>query len=128
MMAGNTWKAKTTPILECCLPISPKTNSDPAYEKLRICFTMSPSVWNSECPKGTSSTKMANASCRPTPHATTCQLIAPRLRDNAIPIPRMSAIPKIPVRRCGIERGAACGTGASAGASDGAALSVAAGC
>ena len=30
MIAGSTWNANTTPRLECCLPISPKTNSDPA--------------------------------------------------------------------------------------------------
>ena len=30
MMAGMIWNAKTTPMLECCLPISPKTNSEPA--------------------------------------------------------------------------------------------------
>ena len=30
MIAGNTWKANTTPNCECCAPMSPKTNDDPA--------------------------------------------------------------------------------------------------
>ncbi len=29
MIAGRIWKANTTPMLLCCLPSSPKTNSLP---------------------------------------------------------------------------------------------------
>ncbi len=30
MIAGMIWNAKMTPRLECCFPISPNTNSEPA--------------------------------------------------------------------------------------------------
>src|SRR6059036_3735094 len=93
------------------LPDLANTNADPTYEKLRILVIASPRVRNNLWPSGTRSTKMANASCSPTPHATTRQLMALRLRDSAIPMPRMRAIPKIPVIRCRNERGAACGAG-----------------
>ena len=47
MIAGSTWNAKITPRLECCLPISPNTNSEPTYEKPRIVLTASPRRLNS---------------------------------------------------------------------------------
>ena len=105
MIAGMIWNANTTPMLECCFPISPKTNSEPAYEKLRIFVTVAPSQLKMVCPTGTRSTKIANSSCSPTPHATTRQLIARRLREKATPMPRITRIPKIPVSREPTERG-----------------------
>src|SRR6266566_2765315 len=105
MMAGMIWNANTTPMLECCLPISPNTNSEPAYEKLRIFVTVAPSQLKILVPMGTRSTKIANSSCRPTPQATTRPLIARRFRDSPKPMPRIRMRPKIPVSREPSERG-----------------------
>src|SRR5207244_11941473 len=88
----------------------------PTYEKLTIFFTTSPSAANSVCPNGTRSTKIANTSWSPRPHATTRRLIARRLRDNANPRPRMNAIPSTPVRRWPAGRGG--GAGDAGGGSD----------
>src|SRR6266566_3375997 len=76
MIAGMIWNANTTPRLECCLPISPNTNSEPAYEKLRIFVTVAPSQLKIVWPTGTRSTKIANSSCNPTPHAISRRVVA----------------------------------------------------
>src|SRR6185369_14119114 len=34
MIAGMIWNANTTPRLECCFPISPNTNAEPAEDRL----------------------------------------------------------------------------------------------
>src|SRR5881409_1939669 len=52
IIAGNTWNANTKPGPVCCVPRSPKTNADPAYEKERMAVTRSPSCLNRRCPAG----------------------------------------------------------------------------
>ena len=71
MMAGSTWNANTTPRLECCFPSSPNTNDDPAYENASRAETASPSFRKMSWPIGILNTKMAKASCSPTPQPTT---------------------------------------------------------
>jgi hypothetical protein len=51
------------------------------------------------CPMGTRNTKMAKASCRPSPHPTTRQRMARRLWERAMPRARMREIPMSPVNR-----------------------------
>src|SRR5438067_1470613 len=57
-----------------------------------MAVTRSPSCLKRRWPAGKRSTKSAKTSCRPTPQPTTRQLMARRLRDSAMPIPRMGAI------------------------------------
>src|SRR5207302_9434992 len=62
-------------------------------------------------PRGTGRTQIAKASGSAGPQATIRQLIARRLRDSAMPIPRIRTIPNRPVSRWPTERGAAWVTG-----------------
>src|SRR5258708_7783369 len=115
MMAGNTWNANTRPILECCLPISPNTNDDPAYENDNSHVTAAPSLLKSHCPTGMRSTKTANVSCSPSPQATTRRLMRLRLLERPKPIARMATMPNTPRSRNASDRGATT-TGGAVGA------------
>ena len=63
--------------------------------------TNSPSRRKSAWPAGTRSTKIAKATCSPSPHATTRQRIRRRSRDRATPMPMIAASPSSPVSRLG---------------------------
>src|SRR6266513_991792 len=71
--------------------------------------TTSPRARNRRWPRGTRSTKTANATWRPRPHATTRRLIARRFRDSPTPMTRIAAMPITPTSRAPRGRGATAG-------------------
>src|ERR1019366_7007376 len=99
MTVGSTWKAKKNPIDERCAPSSPKTNFDPTKAKLSSQFTPSPAFWKSTRPISTLRTKMANATCRPSPHPTVFRRIAFRLLEKMEARPNIVIRPRMPENR-----------------------------
>src|SRR6266849_6287525 len=79
--------------------MSPKTNAEPAKEKLNSLFAPAPRKPNTELPTPERSTKNPSANCSPRPQARVLSLIARRLVENSHAIPRITAMPSTPVKR-----------------------------
>src|SRR5712692_10319515 len=77
--------------------MSPKTNAEPAKEKLNSLFAPAPRKANSELPAFERRTKKPSANCRPRPQRTVLSLIARRLVENTHANPRITAMPRTPV-------------------------------
>src|SRR5260370_27811464 len=99
MIVGSTWKAKENPSRESSFgrPRSPKTNAEPAYEKLKSLFAPAPRKPNTELPTLERRTKKPSANCSPSPHAMVLSLIALRFVENSHADPIIPAMPSTPV-------------------------------
>src|SRR6267378_4431144 len=99
MIVGSTWKANEKPSRESSFgrPRSPKTNVDPAYEKLSNLFAPAPRKPNTELPTLERRTKKPSANWSPRPQAIVLSLIALRLVENSHANPRITAMPSTPV-------------------------------
>src|SRR5216683_333453 len=79
--------------------MSPKTNAEPAKEKLNSLFAPAPRKPNTELPTLERRTKKPSANCSPRPQAMVLSLIERRLVENSHARPRITAMPSIPVKR-----------------------------
>src|SRR6267143_905101 len=79
--------------------MSPKTNAEPAYEKLKSLFAPAPRKPNTELPTPERRTKKPSANCNPRPQAMVLSLMARRSVENSQANPRITAMPSTPVKR-----------------------------
>src|SRR5216683_4448416 len=79
--------------------MSPKTNAEPAKEKLNSLFAPAPRKPNTELPTPERRTKKPSANWSPRPQAMVLSLIARRFVEKSHAAPRITAIPSTPVRR-----------------------------
>src|SRR5713226_2039947 len=77
--------------------MSPKTNAEPAKEKLNSLFAPAPRKPNTELPTPERRTKTPSANWSPRPQAMVLSLIARRLVENSHANPRITAMPSTPV-------------------------------
>src|SRR6266567_1282071 len=101
MIVGRTWKAKENPRRESSFgrPRSPKTNVDPAYEKLSSLFAPAPRKPNTELPTLERRTKKPSANWSPSPQAIVLSLMARRSVEKSQASPSITAMPSTPVKR-----------------------------
>src|SRR5712692_6528931 len=79
--------------------MSPKTNAEPAKEKLNSLFAPAPRKPNTELPTPERSTKKPSANWSPSPQATVLSLIARRSVEKSQASPRITVMPSTPVKR-----------------------------
>src|SRR5713226_9056138 len=77
--------------------MSPKTNAEPAKEKLNSLLAPAPRNPNTELPTPERRTKKPSANWSPRPQAMVLSLIALRFVENSHANPRITAMPSTPV-------------------------------
>src|SRR6267378_780749 len=79
--------------------MSPKTNAEPAYEKLKSLFAPAPRKPNTELPTPERRTKKPSANWSPRPQAMVLSLMARRSVEKSQASPSITAMPSTPVKR-----------------------------
>src|SRR6267143_1502787 len=79
--------------------MSPKTNAEPAYEKLNSLFAPAPRKPNTELPTPERRTKKPSANWSPSPQAIVLSLMARRSVEKSQASPSITAMPSTPVKR-----------------------------
>src|SRR6266849_10642416 len=79
--------------------MSPKTNAEPAKEKLSSLLAPAPRKPNTELPTPERRTKKPSANWSPRPQAMVLSLIERRLVENNHARPKITAMPSTPVKR-----------------------------
>src|SRR6267143_1702545 len=79
--------------------MSPKTNAEPAYEKLKSLFAPTPRKPNTELPTPERRTKKPSANWSPSPQAIVLSLMARGSVEKSHASPSITAMPSTPVKR-----------------------------
>src|SRR6267378_2257930 len=79
--------------------MSPKTNAEPAYEKLNSLFAPAPRKPKTELPTPERRTNKPSANWSPSPQAIVLSLMAHRSVEKSQASPRITAMPSTPVKR-----------------------------